>query len=52
MSAKVIKENPDIFNIFLFPSFNKKSKFPQCLKQVEVTPLKKLRMIKKKTIGQ
>ena len=42
MQLKVIRENTDIFSIILFTSFHssiKTSKFPQCLKLTDITPL-------------
>ena len=42
MQLKVIRENTDIFSIILFTSFHssiKTSKFPQCLKLTDISPL-------------
>ena len=44
MPTKVIKENSDIFSSFLCTSFNssvKTSKFPECFKLANITPLYK-----------
>ena len=44
MPTKVIKKNSNIFSSFLCTNFNssiKTSKFPQCLKLADVTPLYK-----------
>ena len=47
MPTKVTEENLDIFSIFYALVF------PGCLKLADITPLyKKVKMIKKKTIGQ